>query len=77
MADRKQAAENLCTGGQPRDDPEDSAMLPPAAMEPLHKVQSINPLVTRKAFSDRFCSNFQRFLKAAHLEFHFLNFLKI
>ena len=36
-----------------------------------------NPLVTRRAFSDKSCSNFQRFFKAAHLEFHFLNFCLI
>ena len=36
-----------------------------------------NPLVTRKAFSDRFCSNFQGYFKADQLEFHFFNFFKI
>ena len=35
-----------------------------------------NPLVTRKAFSDRFRSNFQGIFKANHQEFHFLNFFK-
>ena len=35
---------------------------------------SFNPLVTRKAFSDRFRSNFQEIFKANHQEFHFLNF---
>ena len=34
----------------------------------------IIPFVTRKAFSDRFCSNFQGYFKADHLEFNFFNF---
>ena len=31
---------------------------------------SLNPLVTRKGFSDRFCTNFQGYFKADDLEFH-------
>ena len=35
---------------------------------------TIIPLVTRKAFSDRFRSNFQGIFKADHQEFHFFKF---